>query len=33
MFREAIHKLSPRKKLAILASVGVLLPVLVLTYI
>ena len=33
MFRDAIRKLSLRKKLAILASVGVLLPVLVLTYL
>ena len=32
MFRDAIRKLSLRKKLAILASVGVLLPILVLTY-
>ena len=32
MFRDAISKLSLRKKLAILASVGVLLPLLVLTY-
>jgi signal transduction histidine kinase len=32
MFRDAINKLSLRKKLTILASVGVLLPVLVLTY-
>src|SRR5688572_32680484 len=32
MFRGAISKLSLRKKLTILASVGVLLPVLVLTY-
>jgi hypothetical protein len=32
-FRDAISKLSLRKKLTILASVGVLLPVLVLTYL
>ena len=32
-FRDAISKLSLRKKLVILASVGVLLPVLVLTYL
>jgi signal transduction histidine kinase len=32
MFRDAISKLSLRKKLAILASVGVFLPLLVLTY-
>ncbi len=32
MFRDAISKLSLRKKLTILASVGVFLPVLVLTY-
>src|SRR4030095_11481303 len=32
MFRNAIRKLSLRKKLTILASVGVLLPLLVLTY-
>src|SRR5687768_11096452 len=32
MLREVIDKLSLRKKLVILASVGVLLPVLVLTY-
>lgn len=32
MLRDAIRKLSLRKKLAILASVGVLLPILVLTY-
>src|SRR5687767_10862651 len=32
MFREAIKKLSLRQKLMILASVGVLLPLLVLTY-
>src|SRR5215216_6358367 len=32
MFRDAIRKLSLRKKLTILASVGVLLPVLLLTY-
>ena len=32
MFRDAISKLSLRKKLMILASVGVLLPLLVLTY-
>ena len=32
MFRDTIHKLSLRKKLAILASVGVFLPLLVLTY-
>ena len=32
MFRDAINKLSLRKKLTILASVGVLLPILVLTY-
>jgi signal transduction histidine kinase len=32
MFRDAISKLSLRKKLVILASVGVFLPVLVLTY-
>ncbi|HEX5874522.1 MAG TPA: histidine kinase dimerization/phospho-acceptor domain-containing protein, partial [Pyrinomonadaceae bacterium] len=32
MFRNAIEKLSLRKKLTIVASVGVLLPVLVLTY-
>jgi signal transduction histidine kinase len=32
MFRDAFSKLSLRKKLTILASVGVLLPVLVLTY-
>src|SRR6476619_2897213 len=32
-FRDAISKLSLRKKLMILASVGVLLPVLVLTYL
>src|SRR5262249_5493892 len=32
MFRAAISKLSPRKKLAIMASVGVFLPLLVLTY-
>ena len=33
VFRDAISKLSLRKKLIILASVGVLLPVLVLTYL
>ena len=33
MFRDAVRKLSLRKKLAILASVGVFLPVLVLTYL
>ncbi len=33
MFRDAIRKLSLRKKLAILASVGVFLPVLLLTYL
>jgi signal transduction histidine kinase len=33
MFRDAIRKLSLRKKLAILALVGVFLPVLVLTYL
>src|SRR5687767_3211534 len=32
MFRDAISKLSLRKKLTILASVGVILPLLVLTY-
>jgi signal transduction histidine kinase len=32
MFRDAIRKLSLRKKLAILASVGVCLPLLILTY-
>ncbi len=32
MFRDAIGKLSLRKKLTILASVGVLLPILILTY-
>jgi signal transduction histidine kinase len=32
MFRDAIRKLSLRKKLAILASVGVFLPLLILTY-
>lgn len=32
MFRDAIRKLSLRKKLTILASVGVLLPLLILTY-
>ena len=32
MFRNAINKLSLRKKLTILASVGVLLPIVVLTY-
>ncbi len=32
MFRDAISKLSLRKKLTILAAVGVLLPILVLTY-
>ena len=32
MFRDAISKLSLRKKLTILASVGVFLPLLVLTY-
>ena len=32
MFRDAIRKISLRKKLAILASVGVLLPVVVLSY-
>ena len=32
MFRDAISKLSLRKKLAILVSVGVFLPLLVLTY-
>lgn len=32
VFRDAIRKLSLRKKLTILASVGVLLPVLILTY-
>ena len=32
MFREGIRKLSLRKKLTILASVGVLLPLLILTY-
>jgi signal transduction histidine kinase len=32
MFRDAISKISLRKKLAILAAVGVLLPLLVLTY-
>ena len=32
MFRDAIRKLSLRKKLTILASVGVLLPILILTY-
>src|SRR5215813_8452880 len=33
MFRDAINKLSLRKKLTILAAVGVLLPLLVLTYL
>src|SRR6185369_4325511 len=33
MFRDAIKKLSLRKKLIILASVGVLLPIFVLTYL
>ena len=33
VFRDAISKLSLRKKLTILASVGVLLPLLVLTYL
>src|ERR1041384_1890293 len=33
MFRDAIKKLSLRKKLTILASVGVLLPIFVLTYL
>src|SRR5688572_20206342 len=33
MFRDAISKLSLRKKLTILAFVGVLLPVMVLTYL
>src|SRR5215212_7477784 len=33
MFRDAISKLSLRKKLVILASVGVFLPILVLTYL
>lgn len=33
MFRDVINKLSLRKKLVILASVGVLLPLLVLTYL
>src|SRR4026208_758863 len=33
MLRDAIKKLSLRKKLTILASVGVLLPILVLTYL
>src|SRR5689334_23879761 len=32
MFRGAIRKLSLRKKLAILVSVGVFLPILILTY-
>src|SRR6185295_17968578 len=32
-FRDAINKLSLRKKLTILASVGVLLPILLLTYL
>jgi hypothetical protein len=32
MFRDAVNKLSLRKKLTILAAVGVLLPILVLTY-
>src|ERR1044071_2583471 len=33
MFRDAIKKLSLRKKLTILATVGVLLPIFVLTYL
>src|ERR1044071_461885 len=33
MFRDAVKKLSLRKKLTILATVGVLLPIFVLTYL
>src|ERR1044071_4847248 len=33
MFRHAVRKLSLRKKLAVLASVGVFLPILILTYL